>query len=106
MGYNDLIIIILLLVLIITIFLKNDKQYLMDNTQKSIKELQGKPINNKIIKNIDKSKKTIAKYIYNKNNKNLIIDKYSEFDNIKSLNSMDNTLSDIVSVVDINNAFN
>ena len=25
---------------------------------------------------------------------------YSDFDNIKSLNSMDNTLSDIVSVID------
>jgi hypothetical protein len=33
-------------------------------------------------------------------NKKVIIDDYSEFDNIKSLNSMDNTLSDLISVVE------
>lgn len=33
-------------------------------------------------------------------NKKVIIDDYSEFDNIKSLNSMDNTLSDVISIVE------
>ena len=33
-------------------------------------------------------------------NRKVIIDDYSEFDNIKSLNSMDNTLSDLISIVE------
>jgi hypothetical protein len=46
----------------------------------------------------------IANSIYNKqniksNNKKVIIDDYSEMENIKSLNSMDNTLSDIMSTL-------
>jgi hypothetical protein len=46
----------------------------------------------------------IANSIYNKqniksNNKKVIIDDYSEMENIKSLNSMDNTLSDIMSIL-------
>jgi hypothetical protein len=35
-----------------------------------------------------------------KNNKKIVIDDYSEKEDIKSLNSMDNTLSDIVSIVE------
>jgi hypothetical protein len=42
------------------------------------------------------------KKINEKVNEKVIIDDYSEFDNIKSLNSMDNTLSDLISVVEKN----
>jgi len=55
---------------------------------------------NKILTSNTKKNKII---INNENIKNkVIIDDYSDFDNIKSLNSMDNTLSDIVSMVDKN----
>jgi hypothetical protein len=54
----------------------------------------------------DKTKSNVVESIYNNknkkiNNKKVIIDDYSEMDNIKSLNSMDNTLSDIVSIVEL-----
>jgi hypothetical protein len=42
----------------------------------------------------------IKKNKTNEINKKVIIDDYSEFDNIKSLNSMDNTLSDVVSIIE------
>ena len=55
---------------------------------------------NKILTSNTKKNKII---VNNENIKNkVIIDDYSDFDNIKSLNSMDNTLSDIVSMVDKN----
>lgn len=55
---------------------------------------------NKILTSSTKKNKII---VNNENIKNkVIIDDYSDFDNIKSLNSMDNTLSDIVSMVDKN----
>jgi hypothetical protein len=54
---------------------------------------------NKLLKTISPKKNTIK----NENiNDKIIIDDYSDFDNIKSLNSMDNTLSDVVSIVDKN----
>lgn len=65
-----------------------------------IKKNKNKNIKNiKSIKSIKTEKKQNNKKNENITNK-VIIDDYSEFDNIKSLNSMDNTLSDIVSVVE------
>ena len=62
-----------------------------------------------IINNLSINKNNINKKNYNKKynysnnekiNKKVIIDDYSEFDNIKSLNSMDNTLSDLISIIE------
>lgn len=52
--------------------------------------------------NIDNNKHyKREKYTNNEQiNGKVIIDDYSEFDNIKSLNSMDNTLSDLISIVE------
>ena len=61
--------------------------------------------NPNIIKNINKNKYN-DKHDYKNNkkvNKKVIIDDYSEFDNIKSLNSMDNTLSDLISIIENDN---
>lgn len=53
------------------------------------------------LKRIPNHKYSKSKYKNNELiNKKVIIDDYSEFDNIKSLNSMDNTLSDLISVVE------
>lgn len=67
----------------------------------SLKQLNNKKINNKKTKNqLKNSNNTQENRKMNKLNDKVIIDDYSEFDNIKSLNSMDNTLSDIVSIVE------
>ena len=68
--------------------------------------LDNKTKNKSILKKSSNKKMSseIANSIYNKqniksNNKKVIIDDYSEMENIKSLNSMDNTLSDIMSTL-------
>lgn len=77
---------------------KDELNSLDMNSLDDIKISQDKK--NKILTSKIKKNKIIAN---NENIKNkVIIDDYSDFDNIKSLNSMDNTLSDIVSMVDKN----
>lgn len=107
MEYNDLVIIILLIVLIITVFFKNDNTHLLINANDVKDKVESfncqyiSPNDKNKKKYIDNTKNKTVKSIYSKknNNKNIIVDNYSEYDNIKSLNSMDNTLSDVVSIV-------
>ena len=76
----------------------SDRQVYVDNKTKNKNKSILKKSSNKQMPS------EIANSIYNKqniksNNKKVIIDDYSEMDNIKSLNSMDNTLSDIMSTL-------
>lgn len=79
-------------------FFKDELNSLDMNSLDDIKISQDKK--NKILTSNTNKNKII---VNNENiKKKVIIDDYSDFDNIKSLNSMDNTLSDIVSVVEKN----
>jgi len=80
---------------------KHEKEY--DDSYNYNKNSRMKSILKKN-KNMELSNDMVDK-IYNKksiksNNKKVIIDDYSEMENIKSLNSMDNTLSDIISNIE------
>ena len=79
---------------------------IQDSDQHILVENKSKNKNKSILKKSSNKQmpSEIANSIYNKqniksNNKKVIIDDYSEMDNIKSLNSMDNTLSDIMSTL-------
>jgi hypothetical protein len=91
---------------------KDESEYTVekhsDKRYKHEKEYDDYDKNNKIKSILKKNKgvpNEMVDKIYNKkniksNNKKVIIDDYSEMDNIKSLNSMDNTLSDIISNIE------
>ena len=70
------------------------KEVNITNKKLAIKKALVNNSRNDRVENIKQNKKN------EEINKKVIIDDYSEFDNIKSLNSMDNTLSDVVSIVD------
>jgi hypothetical protein len=76
---------------------RDDLQSLEDNTIASFNNFSD-DLDSMVDKKIHDKKK---KYVKNEElNKKVIIDDYSEYDNIKSLNSMDNTLSDLISIVE------
>lgn len=65
------------------------------------KNINNKKYNEKETNNNNKKNNKKNDYKNNENiNKKVIIDDYSEFDNIKSLNSMDNTLNDLISIIE------
>jgi hypothetical protein len=85
--------------------IKNNKQKSLMN--KNIKQKFNIDENNSIdeknsLDEISLNKKSNLKKKIIKKQKKVVIDDYSEFDNIKSLGGLDNTLSDIVSIVDKN----
>jgi hypothetical protein len=83
---------------------------LLDNNEVDLKSLDDNSINMMNVNTIKKSSIKNNNNVNNKRNnenknnekinKKVIIDDYSEFDNIKSLNSMDNTLSDLISIIE------
>jgi hypothetical protein len=75
----------------------NDTNSLLDDELNSLMDIYGK--NKKMSEKKYKKNNKINK----KPNKKVIIDDYFDYDNIKSLNSMDNTLHDLVSIVEKNN---
>jgi len=76
-----------------------DLQSLDNNSLISLNNFNGGGIKKNDIDDNKYNKK--SKYKNNEEiNRKVIIDDYSEFDNIKSLNSMDNTLSDLISIVE------
>jgi hypothetical protein len=74
------------------------------NNKADLESLDNNSLNNlNNLKNLKNKNNGVekSKYINNEQiNKKVIIDDYSEYDNIKSLNSMDNTLSDLISIVE------
>jgi hypothetical protein len=70
----------------------------------SLNGLNNKNKNNQKVRNYSKNDTKISNIRQNKKmdelNDKVIIDDYSDYDNIKSLNSMDNTLSNVVSMVE------
>lgn len=92
-------------------YAKNNKNniYIDDNNNIDLQSLDNNSLisfnnlNNNIKQNDVNEKIYDKQGKFNKNekfNKKVIIDDYSEYDNIKSLNSMDNTLSDLISIVE------
>ncbi len=92
---------------------RNDSELNSNNDLGSLDDISLNKVNGKNKKyNIKKTLTTVSKNKKNNDtieknktyeiNKKVIIDDYSEFDNIKSLNSMDNTLSDVVSIIERN----